>query len=67
MALNYKKIQEQYPDALKLTVTLKTSAKPFSEEDLKPLIGGGKTLYFRTSGRSQTIVCSRLAETMQDD
>ncbi|MBL7780663.1 MAG: hypothetical protein JNM22_05550 [Saprospiraceae bacterium] len=62
MSLNFKKIQEKYPDALKLTINLKKGAAPFSEQTLKAIVGGGRTLFFRTSERSQTIVCSKLAE-----
>lgn len=61
MPVNFRKIQQEYPDAIKLTVTLKPGAPQFSQDELKKITGEGKTLHFRSSGRSQTIIVSKKA------
>lgn len=61
-SFNFKKTQEQFPDALQLTVNFKKGVEPISDEQLCSFLGGGKVLYSALlSGNKKKIVVSKLA------
>lgn len=57
---NFNKIQEQFPDALKLTIHL-FPGDSFTDAQLISFLGGGKLLFSSIKGRKQTIIVSKLA------
>lgn len=63
MAPNFKKIQQTYPDALRMTNTLTKADSPIGEEGMARFLGGGKVLYYAHSGRRETIIVSKIAQT----
>ena len=62
MPFNFKKCQEEFPDALQLTVST-TPGSPISEEELSESLGGGKIMHSWRSkdGYRMKVVVSKLA------
>lgn len=61
MAPNFRKIQQTYQDALKMTLKRFRGSEPIGEEGMSRFLGGGKTLYYNQGKTSETIVVSKIA------
>lgn len=61
MTVDFRKIQQTYPDALKLTTSLKKSDSPCGPVSLSRALGGGRVLHYTHTGTRETIIVSREA------
>ncbi len=61
MPINFKKIQQTYPDALQLKTARFPDALPIGESGLAGLLGGGKVLHYECKPRQEHIVVSKIA------
>lgn len=63
MAPNFRKIQQTYPDALRLVAKRFKGSDPIGEEHHCRMLGGGKVLYYSVTATSETIIVSKIAQT----
>lgn len=64
MTVDFRKIQQTYPDALKLTTSLKKADTPCGPVSLSRALGGGRVLHYAHTGTRETIIVSRKAAQM---
>lgn len=62
-APNFKKIQQRYPDAIRVQAKLTNKANPLSREQMLNLCGGGFVLYHHVRADGlQTMIASQMAD-----
>lgn len=61
MTPNFRKIQQTYSDALRMTSKRSRGSEPIGEEGMSKFLGGGKVLYYNQGNTSETIVVSKIA------